>query len=498
MLPSTLYLSRVSYSSEKRQIIVEFSNRCERVSQRHQFFPKFFFQLGAIPEADFRAVVAGFAPQKFKVTVNDGVASVFAASFSDLKALNNFLGKCFGSRCNIVEPERQFLMERGWNYFDSFSRDSEGVHRLERFDFPDVNLPFLSAAFKETVTELLRSNDALANDLLSKAALSRILRVPLMGREAGDPPVEILLENIFFTAGMPLPVGASSPSGRINFFPGKGEIDFSRLVAMLSSRPFSNIGFETMNCQCCRPSSPDARNILPSGLVKVRFLREGFYFSPFSMVWAHEFHESMPFRELRESRMREYCHQVPPAGPFSRGSEGFVMLIDAVSLERQGFVEVLRDYSPAWFCTVNEGSLSREVNSLLRCLSSLESLIHSEGAKVAASNGLFFSQAIGSSPEFFYRKALKGVVSALLSSLPAQLITPGGRFFSKNVAMALEALNGGIARDFEDSVINGCERVIFPCFSRAVVDKASIMTLAKRFSELYNVEMPLLGIRSNS
>lgn len=495
-----LFLSRVIYVPEKRQVVAEFSNRFEKVSKRYSFFPKMHFPLKGIPKDEFVALVCRHEPRRLKVDFEGDVAIVFASSFSDLKRLSNMLGSFLGFSQSLVEPERQFLIEKGWNYFDVFSFEGGEPVPMNSFEFPDVSADFLSEPLRETVSELLASNNALAMDTIDRIVCSRLLKIPLLGRDDEKPLGDVFLENVFFMGNAPVPSGAVPRAATPLAVHGKPELDFSGIVAIMGSMPFRNLGPESLNCDCCRPSSPSDKNVLPSSIVRVVFLCEGLYFNSVSRVWANGFHFSRPNKELRERRKREYFYDFFPAGPFSRGEEETLLFADAVSLAKQGYAHIIPGGELNWCCLKREGALSREFCALKSSVLALADSVKVEQNALVASKGLFFASAADSSPGFFYRKSLCEKASSLMSSLLPLLVDERSRFFSKELAVAFESLSGMVLRDFEELVVSSdSSQRSSNGFSRVLLDDSgSLMRVLRRFSELYTLEKPFLPVKATS
>ena len=139
MPPSTpVFLSSVRYCEPKRQVVVEFSGPAHKSSLRYSFFPKMHFPPGSIAQERFFEVVRGCNGQRFKTDFSSNIATVYAATFSDLKRLSNMLAVCFGTYYTLIEPERQFLIEKGWNYFDSF--EEKMIYRTTKTENPETSL----------------------------------------------------------------------------------------------------------------------------------------------------------------------------------------------------------------------------------------------------------------------------------------------------------------------------------------------------------------------
>ncbi len=497
MLPSTpVFLARAVYVPEKRQIVAEFSNRKEKYSKRYAFFPKMFFPLrGVSPEA-LKEVLSQCDLRRLRFDIEGGTATIFAATFSDLKKVNNLLGECLGFLCNLVEPERQFLIERGWDYFAPFAFDSGEPRRLDGTDFPEISLAYFAGSLSENFSQLAGSNRALAEELVLKIAMSRLLKVPLVEAESGILAEELFLENVFFESSVPVSFdGKSRPRGTIAGG-GMAEVDFSRLVSIAASRPLGNIGPESLNCRCCAPPSLSEKNALYSSLVRVKFLKEGLYFNSASRAWSEAFHSSHSEKDAREQRKREYYYDFHPAGPFTRGSEAEILFADALRLEAEGSAAIIGAAKPVWFCLNSESALSRGINSLKAIFLRASSSIEEQRVSLTASHGLFFSQSLQSSPAFYYSAALAETASKVLSSLPPILADPNGRFFDAPLAISFECLRHSIGAELESLAHSAGERPRLPEHGlRMLVDKASLLSLSSSFSGAYRVGKPFIGFK---
>ncbi|MCR4368600.1 MAG: hypothetical protein NUV67_01710, partial [archaeon] len=239
---------------------------------------------------------------------------------------------------------------------------------------------------------------------------------------------------------------------------------------------------------CCAPDSLDAKNVLPSSLVSVRFLREGFYFNSLSPTWAGIFHFSNPKKRLREERKREYCYDFFPVGPFSRGGVETVLLADALSLFAAGEAEIISRVALHWKCLVNESALSGSINFLRSTTNVFSSSFDAIEAGFVSSKGLFFQGHSKCDPQLFFASKMAGVSSETLSSLYFSLTSSSSRFFNPNLAILLELVAAGIHRDFGSILADlGPHKVSF-LGSNALVDSGSLMLASKRLGNAYSLE----------
>ena len=491
-----MYLVSVTYLADKRQIAVEFANKNNKIVRRYQFFPKMFFPLGKLSKNDFLDVISEYDSKRFKLDFQGSVVEVFAATFSDLKKINLLLHKYLGFNVNLVEPERQFLVAHGWSYFQPFIFDSELI-ALNSFEFPDVSLNVFSDSLFSTVSDLLSSNNLLAKDIIDRVVLSRLLRVPLVESESSVAHASIFLENIAFSSGFPVVYSAGKAHAPLFPFSSRSELDFSSVVSVLSASKPNNLGFETMNCSCCVPSSKADSNVLSSSFVKVKFLMDGVYFNSCSSVWANNFHNSMPFKEERSRRKKEYGYSVFPIGPFYRGDFHEVLLADANKLVDCKNAIIISDSSLVWSCTKKQSAFSAGVDFLRGLLVSSDAGISKASSSAVASNGLFFSQVLASNPEYFYLASLKSNALSLLSSFPELLTRSDGAFFNHGLAFSVESINAGVLDNFESLALGSNSRVNFRS-SKVIVDSDSLLSVLNRFFGLYALEKLLIGLKNKA
>ncbi|MEK6957418.1 MAG: hypothetical protein AABW99_00345 [archaeon] len=497
MLPiGKTFLSRITYLSEKRQVVAEFSNSSEKISKRYSFFPRMHFPMEGISQGSLKEVLSLYDSRRFKVDFEENRAVIFAATFSDLKKINNLLSDSLGFSSNLIEPERQFLIDRGWSYFDSFTFSADEPQRVSSLDFPDVALGFLSDSLPMTMRDLISSNRQLAREIAGRVSMSRVLRIPLLSSEMHRAAPEVFLENVFFASKMPVPISPEKKQSIPLRVPHKTEIDFSAVTPLLLCRPFSNAGPETVNCACCRPASLNDFNVLADTIVKARFLREGAYFNSASSFWAEQFHVSGRDKDARSRRRAEYNYQFFPVGPFSRNETAEILLADAVELQGQGIAEILGVTGWSWFCSQKESAFSRETNALRETISSLESSLDKEHTSVVASNGLFFSQALEARLDYFYRKIFLETASSILCSVSGVLSDRSSGFFSPKIAVLLEVASFRILKGFEEICSsNGIARVSTGP-SKAFVDSSSVTRILKDFSEAYKLNRPFVRLKT--
>ncbi|GEM_PF-5542974 len=487
-----LFLSGLAYNPQKRQVCARFSNAGHSASFRYDFRPRAHFHAGhggkGLTESFSNAGL-----KRLRVTVKGEVATVIAQDFETLEAARNTASDHNTVQYKLLPPERGFLLEKGWNYFDSFELGPDGPQPLDSFEFPDARLEFLSGALAQEIEALAKSNPPLAAQTARRIALSRLLKVPVSEIVHGFLAEEALIENVAFSCGMPIVESGNASSFCAHSRPVPG-LDFSGLLCLAICRPMGNLGFESICCDCCGAQSAEAKNLLPSSLVKVRFLREGFYFNAASQNWAENFHSSRPMHEERELRKTEYGLDYIPAGPFCRGEEYEILLCDAIRLREAGEAEIINSSAPHWACSRTESSLSAQINSLRRALESVNAAGETEKAAMAGSGGLLYYTS-HSTPSSLYRTVIAEQIAGIFSKLPRAIANPKSPFFSAPLATALECISRGICSELEQEAALGGNCRAKGEFGRVIVDDSEAAhSLFRGLSTLYKAGKPYIKL----
>lgn len=158
---------------------MQFSQLNIRRVVRLPFFPSFFVSNTAISFEDLKKVLLQ-EKKRFKLEQGTQALKVTASTFSDLNCLANVLFKETGLRAPVLKPERQFLLERDWGYFDCFTFFSEKNFAKAGFvSLPKVKLPFFSEPLHETVQQLSKEDKRLAEKIIGLVAASNRLKLPI-------------------------------------------------------------------------------------------------------------------------------------------------------------------------------------------------------------------------------------------------------------------------------------------------------------------------------
>ncbi len=503
-LARLFYLTKVSYLESRHEVLVEFSNSSSRVVERHKFFP--FTRISFSFEKDkLEDLILSLGFKGFSLEEEGGMFCLKALSFSELKKISNALARHIGKLPLVPQPERAFLISKNWSYFDSFEKSGNSFFKIDLSSqgsekSAEVDLGFFltkEIPFSEAMN--VSKDDALY--LVELASWSNLLAVPMeLVPKDKDSRIEIFIENIFFKNGELVSFEESKRvySG-LGFEPLGGEslskLDFSLVWAELFTSTFFNIGPETKNCSCCSPVVLDAKNLLPSSLIKVRFLEDNLFFESISSNFSLDFHNEMPFKEQRISKRKEFFTSSFPVGPFFREDSKSIPLMDAKRLISQGKAVLVssKDFETAensknresihelnWFCLNKESFFSKEVRSSSSFLFGLRKRMDQ------VAQNLFTSPNFS----FYYFNSLYSSLSIALSGIPVQLTNPNSKFFSTVLAKNIVSIQDATIAKFKEFSESAGYRVLHANSTNAFVKGHASLKLAKDFASKTNLPQP--------
>ncbi len=502
-----LYLTKVSYNESKHEVLVEFSNSKERMVQRHKFFP-FILISSSIEKEKLSTLILSLGFKGFSVEEDNNFLKLRTLNFSDLKKISNALALHINKKFVVIGPEKSFLVEKNWSYFDSFKKidgvlyytnplcDENSQDLVQKIgEGADLGF-FLTKEI--SFQEALRVNKEDSLYLVELAAWSHLLSVSMEQiPKSREEKVELYLEKCFFKHGEPITFDKSEKIfSSVGFEPigSKNEvlskIDFSRIWADLFSNNFFNIGPETKNCSCCEPVTLDSKNLLPSSLIKIKFNEDNSFFESSSESFARDYHEENEMKELRVQKKRDFFLNSFPVGPFFRNDFVLVPLMDAKRLisENKAILVSSRNSDDAnhklnWFCLNKESFFSREVRESNSSLFNLRKRID------------FYESNLFSIKEFgyYYDVALYSVISQVLSELPNQLTSQSSSFFSTQLARSIISIQEATLSKFKEFSENEGYRVLHANKQSAFIKGTSSLKLAKSFAMAQNLPQPQIA-----
>jgi len=445
----------------------------------------------ALPE--LKSVISA-EKKRFKIEQTKDCFKVLAGTFSDLNSLAHALFQETGFRPLVLEPERQFLLEKNWSFFDCFSFFSEKEFvKTNGQEFPKAKIELFSEPLNETMRQLLKDRPLIAQKTINSIALSTLLKKPLNQLpETKFLQQETFLENILWKTGLSArkPEAKHRPRAKKWLFSKSNdlaEVDFSRVWPMLLTKPFYNIGFDTVNCGCCKPKSISERNVLPNSLVLVEMQQDGFFFESSCQTFAKRFHESKGEKESRLRRKQEFFLNTIPVGPFFRKQAVAVPLADAIQLRQESKARILRLEKASWFCLEKESALSKAVAGMSRTIAFAENNSEKISLNSVKSHKVLSLSLLSQDLEYLFSKAILSNASNIVSSLPEQLCSEASAFFKEALCSAIESIQSNVLRNFNDFASKKQARVVALQENRAFLRSERPNTLVKQFSQKHTI-----------
>ncbi len=391
MALNTFYLERTEYSEERREVEVKFRGMGKSRFRKFAFFPSMKFPFPKKKESALSEILAHYDPETFSMSRDGNCAVVTAATFSQLKKLHKLLSLSLQKAISLIEPERQFLLQKKWNYFDIFTINS-----------PLRHYPLASDSERGvSVLEKILGGE-LGESALRKIALSNVLGIPLESvPERNWEKGELFLENSLFLFLGKVP---------------KNAVPSASLLSGLS------VGPDTIDCECCKPASLYERNVLPTSTVQVEFLADGFYFQSFFPAFAWAFHNSHAKKDARMRRKKEFCLPGFPVGPFFSRQRETIPLADAKKISREGFARIDgKSTEFHWFCMKKESLFYNAIKRSAMERKQLEEKISKIERNAFVRNGLGAFTLLNSSSSLSmlraFAKARKSLENAALDCL---------------------------------------------------------------------------------
>ncbi|MEK6959236.1 MAG: hypothetical protein AABW59_04285 [archaeon] len=481
----SLFLASIAYSEQKREIHAEFAGKSGKLVKRYPFFP-FTILPSTIPQEKLKSLLLSVGIKRFSIEQRNNLLVVSAVSFSDLKKIGSTLSTYSGLSSMIIEPERAFLLQKNWAYFDCFYEEDGEMRKEDSLPSPDLGF---FVAKQIPFPEAMRLDEEQSLFILRRNAWASALKIsPDKIPASAQERTEIMLENMFFKNGGTIYWSDKffSQSGDRTpkcCFDKASSLDFSLVWSKLLSRQFFNLGPDTLSCDCCKPVELNDSQIIPSSMIEVSFQENNYFFESSSNSFALGFHKLNPGREFRLMRQKENSLTIPPIGPFCKNQKALLLVNDAKRLLDEGAVTLEKNHSMQWACTKKESFFSIEVQKSLDELSLFAKIVEKD------SSNLFSKKDAG----FFFAALKAEALNELLCELPLQLTNRNSKFFSPDLARAVISIQESTFSKFKEFSARNGYRVLHTDKKSAFIKGYSSLALAKKFSEELKIPQPLVG-----
>ncbi|MCD6478670.1 MAG: hypothetical protein J7L44_02160 [Candidatus Diapherotrites archaeon] len=407
-MPSPTYtLAELRYREAKRRIFAKFVNESDRQKYSCEFHPCFTLKAPSAQMAKkLGALIGDFS---IGVIQEGQFLKVFCETFKELKKAYVFLCNATEIKPVLLEAERQFLLQKGWSYFDGFVMENE-PKKLNHFIFNEC-IDYDKAAILANLLSIMPEDAA---------------------RLTNSDAATVFLENVLYASCEPLnnTINCTPPLVRAKF-------DAKLLAHAIIE---NNIGFETLNCDCCKPHSIEASNVLGSSFVVAKFMQNAFFFNSAIPCYANLFHRTHTNKQSREIRKREYSLHSFPVGPLFEGQIEAVPLVDALKLESEGWATIIKPDSLHWVCKEKGSALAESILTLLRKLQYAELMLQELEREMLAEKGL--GAFLGENPKKAYLDEYVNIASSLLSNILYKLLDENSTFFRYELAAAIYSTAG--------------------------------------------------------
>lgn len=504
-----LFLDNVIYLPGKREIVAEFSNANEKFTQRFNFFPSMIVAHSS--EKILHQIIALYDSKKFiseklfgKVLsknegkpsekVGNNIFKITGATFVDLQKLHTLILSSLKISPLLIEPERQFLIQKNWSYFDSFTLQNNELFKEDKKIFPQIQNELFTKQLNDFSSDLLKDSPQTGKELIQKIAFSNILKIPFTKVSLSEKfLLDSFFENVFFANNFTLNpsfekalIDARTPNGN---FSELTEIDFSPVFSDILTNSFYNISFDSINCGCCKPVASNAQNVLPTSFAEVEFLSDGLYFESSNIDWSNDYHQQHAFKQERLKRKTEWFLKFFPVGPFYRNQKQLIPLHDAIKLvEEQKATISFVNFS--WFCAKKEGFVSKELKQLNKQIVVLNKLISQKALDFSKQFNLFSSNESEKDPEFVYFNSLKNALQSVYYLSPYFLSDNSSKFFCSEIASNIKCLQLLTLNKFSQFVEEKGFRNIYSNSQKAFVKTDSALELVEEFSEKQQLPQP--------
>jgi len=439
-----LYLLNSQYENEKNRIVLYFSsnplsNKFD-FTYKEKFNPYFYidipFDLSKKILYEFKGDIKIEEIEPNKIKIN-------ARNYDILQKCSKIISLSTRKNIILLEPERQFLLNNNWSYYDTFCVTHENKIKKIREE-NDLHI-----AIKNITTNLTDSEKIkVCTSITRKLIVSNLLYINPENELPNDQILNTLFENNFYKKALVLknrPI-VSIPR-RKEILKNSYLLDFSNVLPHLLLKERYNIGFETINCSCCKPNKIFEPNTLSSSLVEVKFEKNGFYFISTNKQFRYLYHKEDSRKENRLIYMHENKIKDLPCGPFFFGEKFQIPLSDAIRLAKAGDVSITNENNKlSWYCLKNESFISEIISKLINRLKIIEK-------SISITNYLNYSMKVSSELDnnFSYTLYMTeyALLSDLLSEIPAFMAHTNTKFYTPELANAIKVIR-------EEMIVKAC------------------------------------------
>lgn len=476
-----LYLIDCIYEWNNERVITYFSKdpytRKYDFVFKEKFHPYFYTDL---PKEIALSLLSDFK-KKVEILKEGNKLKIIGKNKEIINKCYKIISLSTSKKILLIEPEREYLNEKNWSYYDLFLIISNRkIKKIENNNLSSIVKKYINPFLKEEQMRLIEK-------LTSKILLHNLLKINPKNNITNSEILNILFENEFFKHKI-----IPKKDQEIEYIQNTAKfkdlisIDFSNIWPYLLTNNFYNIGFETINCDCCRPKKYTDINVLSSSLVNVRFKKDGFYFISKDKEWAkYKYHKENDFKENRENYKKQNRLKTIPVGPFFKEDIAKIPLLDAYALLKQDAAEInLENCNFTWHCLRKESFISKIVKELLEKQKNIEKSINLSNTITYSSS---FKNNLEKNPLFIQYFTEYKLINDLIEEIPKFLENKNTKFYNPIIANTIKYIKFEMINkiDIQDEkYIIEKEKVIFK-------DKENIKKINTFFPKI-NLPIPKL------
>lgn len=477
-----VYLVKVTHNSKKNEIICYFENNNQKIAKKFSFFP--FINLPkTIDYYKLKILLDFFKVKNFSIVNTKKSIKIISNDYSKLKHISLLIARLTGKKPIVLNPIQNFLVDKNWSYFDTFLVDEYKIKKIN-YSFDCAKLVFGEISFFEAK----KLSEKQTKIILKRCVLSNLLKIPIQNIDLDfKKSLEIFIQNLFFKNKFCINVEknnsviSSFEYTPFGVYDKLSEIDFSMVWPKLITKEFFNIGYETINCSCCKPIKLEDKNILSSSLIEVIIKEDNLFFESTSKSFSTTFHSKNPLKDLRLFKKKEFWFKTIPIGPLFNNQKIKLPLLDAQKLLDCDLAKLSKCHLIKWSCNKKEGFLSKEINNINKKLF------------LAKSKKFNFVGLFNTSFKEEYNKVLIEYLIRILKEIPFQISDFRSMFFDKDVASSIIFMQESTLSKFNDFSEKSGFRVIHTNNRYAFIKGYSSLLLAKNFSSNLKLPMPTVS-----
>ncbi len=430
-----IYLLDSKYDNERNRMILFFSK--DPLSKKFDFVLKEKFNPYLyidLPKELVYKLLNDFKKEIKIEVINKKKIKLISKNYNTLQKCAKIINTATSKNILLIKPERQFLIQTNWSYYDMFV--SIGRNKIKKID----NNNTINQTIKRYIKSLTsKEQPKLIQSLTKRLLLSNILKVKPEINIKNDEIMNILFENNFFRKKLVLKnkskIEYTKPDKIIK---NSINLDFSNIWPYLLQNEFYNLGYDTFNCDCCKPNEIISTNTLSSSMVEIEFQRNGYYFISKDRDWANNYHRTNLMKENRINYVKLNKIKQLPTGPFFQGNRMLIPLIDCIPLLEEKDIKLTNQNNKLnWYCTKEQSFISELIHEIKERLEHIEQSIN---LSTFANYSTSISSNLETNPNFIQYITKYKLLNDLLEEIPRFMEHTNTKFYDPIISRSIKLI----------------------------------------------------------